>query len=143
MALGASSAFLLAMSCAGPCEQLSQQICACEPNINQEAACLDEVQVNDERDLSEADELRCEGIDSEAVRTYVTDAKRRSLLLDFARSYPGMLLHGGLSEAIPAEPGGASGVITISVPGRVRDSEALNRFVSDVCDFATQLDAKT
>ncbi len=87
-------------------------------------------------------ELRCEGIDSEAVRTYVTDSKRRSLLLDFARSYPGMLLHGGLSEAIPAEPGGASGVITISVPGRVRDGETLKRFVSDVCDFATQLDAE-
>lgn len=87
------------------------------------------------------DRLRCEGVDAEQVRRFVSDDAHRDLLLGFLGRWPGMLVHGGESTEMPAETGGASGLVTVAIVGRSTDHELLRRCIADVSELSRQLTA--
>lgn len=83
--------------------------------------------------------LRCEGVDAEQVRRFVSEKTHRALLLGFLSRWPGMLIHGGESAEMPAEPGGASGLVTVAIAGRTTDRKILRQCIADVSELARGL----
>jgi hypothetical protein len=82
--------------------------------------------------------LTCEGANDDDVRAFLNDLERRETILEFFRKYPETLIHGG-EDQLPAEPGGASGVVSVAFWGRVQDAEKLQKTIEDVSAFASQL----
>ena len=63
---------LLLASCNGPCETLAEKICSCEPNVTEEAGCIEQVRSEMERFVpSDPEEQICsdllDGCDCEAI----------------------------------------------------------------------------
>jgi hypothetical protein len=68
---------LFLVACDGPCEVLAERICSCEPNVTEEAGCLEQVRAEMERfvpsdaetkscdALLDADGCTCEAIEAE------------------------------------------------------------------------------
>lgn len=86
-------------------------------------------------------QVRCEGAIPEDVREFVDRPGQKELLLEFLERWPGMLIHGGESAELPAEPGGASGVVTVALEGRMSDQDTLQRCIGEVCHLAQALNA--
>lgn len=85
--------------------------------------------------------VRCEGAVPEEVREFVDRPGQKQRVLDFLERWPGMLIHGGESSQLPAEPGGASGVVTVAIEGRNNDRETVERCISEVCRMAQELNS--
>lgn len=50
---------LSAFACDGPCTNLAEQICSCEPNRTEEDACLLKVQIRSDTPVSQSEADRC------------------------------------------------------------------------------------
>lgn len=97
------------------------------------------------REVSTGDEdvegsLICEGRDAESVRAFILNPQNREAILEFVERYPALLIHGAESDELPAEPGGASGVVTVALHGRVSAAGELDAHIGDVARLAALLD---
>lgn len=82
--------------------------------------------------------LTCEGANDDDVREFLNDTERLRSILEFFGKYPQALIHGG-EDQLPAEPGGASGVVSIAFAGRILDATILQKTIEDVSAFAARL----
>lgn len=86
------------------------------------------------------DTLICEGFVAEEVNAFIHFSERKERILEFFKRHPDTLIHGG-SDELPAEPGGASGVVSVAVVDRIRDDELLRQIIEDTCELARELSA--
>jgi len=84
--------------------------------------------------------LVCEGHDAPAVREFVLEPAHREALLALHEIYPELLVHGADADELPAEPGGASGVVTVALYGRIADAVELERHIARIAECAGVLD---
>ena len=83
--------------------------------------------------------LVCEGYEGHVVQSFVKRAQTRDTILSFFERYPDTLIHGGELQ-LPADPDGASGVVSVAFRGRVLDESQLLGAIHDVCAFAKSLE---
>lgn len=82
----------------------------------------------------------CEGQDAQIARKFILEPDHREAILALIEVYPALLIHGAESAELPAEPGGASGVVTIALEGRVQNRDELREHIERVASLAEILD---
>lgn len=87
------------------------------------------------------DALLCEGHSAEAARKFTKGTQRIEALQAFFERYPSGIVHGPDLPGVPAEPGGASGVITVALGGRVHDRDAISECIRDAGRLANVLES--